>query len=154
MFYPLCKVICPTDVSFGGLWRLRLYATSAFLLPTCHSARRVLYHKKTITLFCTPSPLLNRKFCTPSPSKKGRFAPPCFFYQFVRSYTYLIPQLIQLRQLRYRYFVAIKHCSIRTYKNKRCSQVCFPLLQRLFYCYSCALCHLFTLCFNSQYPQD
>ena len=49
---------------------------SAFLLPTCRSARRVLYHKKTITLFCTPSP-----------SKKGRFAPPCFFYQNMRSHT-------------------------------------------------------------------
>ena len=38
-----------------------------FCFPTCRSARRVLYHKKTITLFCTPLS-----------SKKGRFAPPVF----------------------------------------------------------------------------
>ena len=46
-------------------------------------------HKKTITLFCTPSPLLSRKFCTPFerkksnlhplPLKKGAFCTPLFF---------------------------------------------------------------------------
>lgn len=34
-----------------------------------------------------PPYLKKRAFCTPSPLKKGRFAPPYFFYQFVRSHT-------------------------------------------------------------------